>query len=220
MHQVDLLGKGIILKRSNNFYFYYKNNKYLFNFKKVKYIKYFICICIFSKEVFNVSEKWCLRFTVASVIHGLGVAVWSGLFLVDRIGITLNFSKIMAGGGAGTWFTIGYLLYMLTGFIGMAVQGAIYYFLPKLLNRSIYSDKLALAHFVLMNVAVVGATWLLGYAGFIGGSLAIAKQSELIHPSIVGFVEPIGYFVAIGSLSALIAIINFGLTLTKSPLKK
>jgi len=154
------------------------------------------------------SEKWCIRFVLAAVVHGLIVAIWSALFLVDQIGITLNLARIVAGGSAGTWFTMGYLLYMLTGVLSMAVWGAIYYFISKTLNKPLYSDKLALVHFILFNVGVVGATWLMGYAGFLGGSLALAGKAAQIHPTIVVFSQPIGIFVAIGALSTLVGASN------------
>ena len=166
-------------------------------------------------RVEGMSDKWPLRFLMASVIHGSAFAVWSALFLLDGIGITLNLSKIIAGGGVGTWFTLGYLLYLITGFIGMAVIGALYYFISRLLKRPIYSDKLALAHFALMNVAVVGAPLLLGYAGFAGGSLVIAQKTNLVHTTVVGFVNPIGIFVALGALSVLTFLVNFALTATR-----
>lgn len=150
-----------------------------------------------------------------SIIHGFGVAVWSSLFLLDGIGITLNLSRIISGGGVGTWLMMGYLLYLITGFVGMAVLGAIYYFIPKLSNKELFSDKLALAHLILMNIAVVGATWMLGMAGFQGGSLALAGRMAEIHNTIVVYVEPIGYCILIGVISALLGIVNIVVTLTK-----
>lgn len=150
---------------------------------------------------------------IASVIHGLGIALWSGLFLLDGIGIMLNLSRIIAGGSVGTWFTLGYLLYLITGFVGMGVQGAIYYLITKPSQRYLYSEKLALIHFVLMNVAVVGATWMLGIVGFKGGSLLIAgKTAAEIHPTIVMYVSPIGYCIIIGVIAAVLGAFNVMMT--------
>ena len=162
------------------------------------------------------SDKWSKWFTSASIIHGVGVAIWSGLFLLDGIGIPLNLSRIIAGGGVGTWFTVGYFLYLIIGFVGMAVQGTIFYLLPKLTHRELYSDKLALAHFALMNIAVMGTTWMLGLAGFHGGSLALAgKTTGEIHNAIVMYVEPIGYCILIGVVSVFLFVINLIMTLFK-----
>jgi len=146
-------------------------------------------------------------FVVASVLHGIGIAVWSGLFLLDGVGIPLNLSRIIAGGGAGTWFTVGYLLYLITGFIGMALQGFLYYAIGGS-RGSLFSGKLAAAHFVLMNIAVIGATWTLGYAGFVGGTLTLEGRVAEVHASIAAYVNPIGYFILAGVVAALIGAFN------------
>lgn len=162
------------------------------------------------------SGKWGTRFTLAALIHGLIAAIWSGLFIVDQFGIILNMSRIVAGGSVGTWLTLGYLLYLVAGVIGTAVWGGIYALISRTPNRSIFSDKLALAHFILYNLAVVGVTWLMGYVGFIGGSLLLAgKGAAEIHTAIVAFVLPIGVSVAIGVVSTLIGVTNTLLSLMR-----
>lgn len=164
------------------------------------------------------SKVWCKRFVVASVIHGLGIAIWSGLFLLDGIGITLNMSRIIAGGSVGTWFTLGYLLYFITGCVGMGVQGAIYYFVTKLSKRDLYSEKLALSHFVLMNIAIVGATWMLAIVGFKGGTLLLeGKTAAEIHPQIVMYVSPIGYCIIVGVIAAIIGALNVLMSFAREP---
>ena len=153
------------------------------------------------------SDKAYRLFVVASVVHGLGIAVWSGLFLLDGVGIPLNLSRIIAGGGAGTWFTVGYLLYLATGFIGMALQGFLYYAVGGS-GGSLFSGRLAAAHFVLMNIAVLGATWTMGYAGFVGGTLTLEGRVAEVHATIVGYVNPIGYFILVGVAAALVGAFN------------
>ncbi|MBS7653379.1 MAG: hypothetical protein QW486_09290 [Candidatus Bathyarchaeia archaeon] len=54
----------------------------------------------------------------------------------------------------------------------------------------------------------MGTTWLMGYAGFIGGSLLLAGRAAEVHQTIVGLVQPIGISVAIGALSTLIGVFN------------
>jgi len=164
----------------------------------------------------NMDNTWPRRFMVAAVIHGVGVAVWSGLFLLDGIGITLNLARIIAGGGAGTWFTVGYLLYMATGFLGMTAQGVLYQYAASVNDGEVHSDRLALVHFVLMNVAVVGATWLLGYAGYVGGSLTLAGRVPEVHAAVVGYVNPVGICILIGIAGALAGAYNLLMTLWSS----
>ena len=164
----------------------------------------------------NMKNTWPRRFMVAAVIHGVGLAVWSGLFLLDGIGIPLNLSRIIAGGGAGTWFTVGYILYMATGFLGMTAQGALYQYAASLSGGRLHSDRLALVHFALMNVAVVGATWMLGYAGYVGGSLTLADRISEVHAAIVGYVNPVGIFILVGVVAALAGAYNVLMTIGKS----
>lgn len=152
-------------------------------------------------------EKYYMWFVRASVLHGLGIAAWSGLFLLDGIGITLNFSRIIAGGGAGTWFTVGFILYLITGFIGMAVQGFLYYMIGAS-SGTLFSGRLATAHFALMNIAVIGATWLIGYAGFVGGTLTFADRVAEVHGAIIGYVNPIGIFLLVGVIAAIVGAYN------------
>ncbi|MBS7637283.1 hypothetical protein KEJ49_00090 [Candidatus Bathyarchaeota archaeon] len=162
------------------------------------------------------SGKWCTRFTLAALAHGLIAAIWSGLFIVDQLGIRLNMSRIVAGGSVGTWLTLGYLLYLVAGVMGTMTWGGIYALISRTPNRSTFSDKLALAHFILYNFAVVVVTWLMGYVGFLGGSLLLAgKGVAEIHAAIVGFVLPIGVSVAIGVISTLIGVTNILLTLMR-----
>lgn len=153
------------------------------------------------------------------MFHGLGIALWSFFFVLDGVGITLNLSRIIAGGGVGMWFTLGYLLYLVTGFVGMAVQGTIYYLVPKLSGNELYSEKLALSHFLLMNIAIMGGTWMLGIAGFQGGTLALADRVNEIHDKIVVYVQPVGYCIIIGTFAALLGGINILMTLMKDTIE-
>ena len=57
----------------------------------------------------------------------------------------------------------------LLGWVEMAIFGAIYYFIPRLVNRPIYSMKLVKVHFWMHNVGLMGMVILFTTAGFIGG---------------------------------------------------
>jgi hypothetical protein len=164
----------------------------------------------------KMSEKWGLRFTLAAIFHGVFAAVWSGLFIVDQFGIQLNMAKIVAGGSVGTWLTLGYLLYLIAGVMGNMAFGSIYGLISRNQHGHLFSNKLALTHFILFNVGVIGVTWPMGYVGFLGGSLLLAGKTAEIHPKIVGFVLPIGISVAIGVLSTLIGATNIILSLMRT----
>jgi hypothetical protein len=38
-------------------------------------------------------------------------------------------NRVIASGGAGTWFTFGYLIYIVVGVIGVAVSAIFYHYL-------------------------------------------------------------------------------------------
>jgi hypothetical protein len=163
------------------------------------------------------SQKWALRYTYASAFHGILLAAWLSLFPLDVFGFEFNLSRIIAGGGAGMWLTVGLIVYMVTGFLGTAALGVIHYIIPNVTGKPWNNSNLILVQFVLYNVAVMGATWLLGLAGFIGGTLNLAGSPELIHGAIVVFVEPVGIFVAVGLVSVLLFLINLVLSIRGQP---
>lgn len=152
-----------------------------------------------------------MRFFQASLIHGIIAAVWTGLWVIPE----LNLTKIITAGWPGTFYFMAYIAYLCIGFLAMATFGAAYYFIPQMANKPLYSDKLALVHFVLMNLGVI-ASWLLTMVGIIGGNLLLAKaKTEAIHLAIVGFSEPIAIFLALGVLGVLVGILNLILTASK-----
>jgi cytochrome c oxidase cbb3-type subunit 1 len=57
----------------------------------------------------------------------------------------------------------------LLGWVEMAIFGSIYYFIPRLVNRPIYSMTLVKVHFWMHNVGLMGMVILFTTAGFIGG---------------------------------------------------
>ncbi len=57
----------------------------------------------------------------------------------------------------------------LLGWVEMAIFGSIYYFIPRLVNRPIYSMSLVKIHFWMHNVGLMGMVILFSIAGFIGG---------------------------------------------------
>lgn len=151
-----------------------------------------------------------MRFFQASLIHGIIAAVWTGLWVIPE----LNLTKIVSAGYPGTFHFMAYIAYFCIGFLATAAFGAAYYLIPQIANKPLYSDKLALGHFVLMNLGVV-ASWLLAIVGTSGGTLLRAKATAAIHPTIVVFSEPITFFLALGVLGALVGILNLILTSTE-----
>jgi cbb3-type cytochrome oxidase subunit 1 len=57
----------------------------------------------------------------------------------------------------------------LLGWVEMAIFGSIYYFIPRLVNRPIFSLRLVKVHFWMHNVGLIGMVSLFTLAGVIGG---------------------------------------------------
>jgi hypothetical protein len=76
------------------------------------------------------SNAWAHRFMTAAIIQGAGIV---GLTILVVIGQTSfmkpEVSRVIATGGAGTWFTFGYLIYLIVGVMGAAVSAIFYHLL-------------------------------------------------------------------------------------------
>ncbi|HEV2226454.1 MAG TPA: hypothetical protein VGR56_06580 [Nitrososphaerales archaeon] len=156
--------------------------------------------------------KWMPRFIWAAVLQGLFAVIWT-LFIVSPF-TKPSPSYLIAGGGAGTWFTMGYILYIMIGVLAVAVTGLFYYYIEDIIGK-VYkglTNTLAWAHYVLMNVGVAAATWSLMYYGYVGG-VALLPASEgggnhtsyWVHVNILGpVVNPIGYMVGIAAVGVIL----------------
>ncbi|MCS6785041.1 MAG: hypothetical protein NZ581_07605 [Candidatus Caldarchaeum sp.] len=126
-----------------------------------------------------VKGKWASRFILAAIIQGALATGLTLFWVVSQFGLLRpEFSRVIAFGSAGNWFTVGYTTYMTVGVVGMAVTALFYYFIENVLNKPYTGmvDKLAWVHLVCMNVGVVGATWLMMVVGYLGGAALLPPQ--------------------------------------------
>ncbi len=158
--------------------------------------------------------KWMPRFIWAAIIQGMFAVLWT-LFVVNPwyqwFG-TVDPTKILALGSAGSWFSLGYILYIMIGVIGIAVTGLFYFYIEDIQGKAYsgISNILAWLHFVLMNVGVAASTWALMYAGYEGGSYLATYGTTngtailYAHVHILSpWINPIGYLVGIAALGAI-----------------
>ena len=168
--------------------------------------------------------KWAGRFIWASVLEGLGAVTWT-LFIITPWIVPAP-SRVIAGGGAGTWLFVGYSLYLLVGVVAVAVTSIFYVYIEGIQGKT-YSgipNYLAWAQILLMNVGVVGATWLMMYAGFTGGaaSLPTSVGGQGLNPGQVHltilqyYPEPIFYFLVLAVLGVLSGGLGYILASRKS----
>lgn len=93
------------------------------------------------------------------------------LFVYGSLYLAPTPSMVMASGSAGTWLVVGYFLYLIL-IMSLAVTALLYNYAEATLNKRIDAglSRFAYAHLILVNIGMIGLTWLLMYAGFAGGS--------------------------------------------------
>ena len=71
-----------------------------------------------SSELLQGQNTWARRF-MAAIIQGAIIVGLTVFLVLGQISILKpEVSRVIASGGAGTWFTFGYLSYILVGVIG------------------------------------------------------------------------------------------------------
>jgi energy-converting hydrogenase Eha subunit A len=118
-------------------------------------------------------SKWATRFIWAAIIQGALATLLTLYIVIGQIFfLRPEPSRVIAFGSAGNWFTVGYVTYLIVGVVGAAVTALFYHYIESILGKpySGLADKLANVHLVLMNIGVVGATWLMMLGGYLGGA--------------------------------------------------
>src|SRR5438445_12284375 len=103
------------------------------------------------------TSRWANRFIIAAIVQGaLAVGVTSYL-LYDAVYGSPGPARIVAGGSAGTWLTVGYLGYIMLGPLATAVTALFYHHIEVNLPApyKCCPNAFAWLHLVLMHVGVV-----------------------------------------------------------------
>ena len=171
----------------------------------------------------NLSITWTNRFIYAAIIQG-AIIVGLTIFLVfSQISfLKPEISRVIAAGGAGTWFTFGYVMYVVVGVIGVAVSALFYYYLEKVLAKP-YNKRLtkllAWTHLLLMNIGTTTTMGMLMYAGYIGGAAMLPENvggqgfnAGQAHQILAPFVEPIAIAILMLLLGIILGGVGFLLT--------
>ena len=162
-------------------------------------------------------SRWANRFIIVAIAQGALAVGVSAYLLYDAVYDTPGAAKIVASGGPGTWLTAGYLGFIVLGPLAAAVTSLFYQHLEVYL-RAPYgglSNVLAWLHIVLMNVGVVGATWIMMNGGWRGGALALTLSPSnpsaaygQVHTQVLGALPP---YIAAFAATAIIGAIAGGL---------
>ena len=91
---------------------------------------------------------WTKRFIGAAIIQGAIIVGLTAFLVLSQISILKpEVSRVIAAGGAGTWLTLGYVMYLVVGVIGMAVSALFYYYIEKVMGRPYSRHTIAKMHF-------------------------------------------------------------------------
>ncbi|MFH1328245.1 MAG: hypothetical protein ABIH76_05320 [Candidatus Bathyarchaeota archaeon] len=124
--------------------------------------------------------------------------------------------RIIAGGNTGMWFTVGYILYLIVGAGGNAGFSQICRLtaLSEVVKRPV--KILGYISLILFNTGLMGATYMLMYAGYHAGYMehvipvltGAGPDFLAIHEFLVVFVEPIGAFVIMTVIGMIVCLIS------------
>jgi hypothetical protein len=161
--------------------------------------------------------KWAGRFIWAAIIQGAIITVVTILIVEPwsffNISSYYSPSKVIAGGGGGTWLFTGYVLYLVVGVVAVAVTALFYFYFEGVLGK-VYrgtTNLLAWGHCILMNVGVAGSMLLMMYGGYIAGyDTSIGLTGEQIHVNDLGpLTNPIGALILVAALGVLLGGLGF-----------
>lgn len=110
-------------------------------------------------------------FIWSAIIQGaLLTLVTFVLFIYGSLFLSPSPAVVIASGSAGTWLMLGYVIYVAM-IIALGVTALFYDHMEMRLGKKLdkTSMLLAYAQLVMMNVGIIGSTFLLMYAGYVGG---------------------------------------------------
>lgn len=82
----------------------------------------------------------------------------------------------------------------LLGWVEMAIFGAVYYIIPRLVKRPIHSLKLVKVHFWMHNFGLIGMVVFFTAAGVAGGMASVNGTPEQVEAVVRPFLATMGIF--------------------------
>ncbi len=170
----------------------------------------------------TIQGKWAGRFIWAAVLQGLIAVIATALIVEPLSYFNIDWyyspSKVIAGGGGGTWLFVGYICYLVVGVIAIAVTAIIYFYIEGIHGKVYHglTNYLAWGHYVLMNVGVAGSMLSMMYGGYIAGYLAAegcggsgCTDYQIHVMDLSHYIDPVGGFIIIACIGALLGGLGF-----------
>ena len=168
-------------------------------------------------QVLKVS-KWSNRFIFAAIIQGAIATMLTIPIVLPWI--TPSVAQVIASGSAGTWFLVGYVMYITVGVIAVGLTALFYHHFEVDLGKSFkgtINSVLGWIHLVFMNVGAAVASGILMYGGYFGERAlmptregGLAQTAGWVHVNILsGLVDPAGYALIICGIGVLAGGLGF-----------
>jgi len=138
-----------------------------------------------------------------ALANAVAASIWTLVMVLPLEPIPLLL-RIIVGGGPGTWFVIGYLLFIIVGFCGFAGLSYIYYMAEK--EGSKINNQLAILGLVLTCIGTIAASIMLQLAGALGGYeyTIMRSPTEKIRSLLEPLVNPLRLFTIMASIGVIL----------------
>lgn len=141
---------------------------------------------IFGNQEFR---KYTIWFVYACIIYSIIGFSWGAV-----MGGVPAFRHFVDETPHGRLITLAHGHINLLGWVEMAIFGALYYVVPRLARREIFSVRLVKVHFWMHNFGLIGMVVFFLAAGLVGG-LDVSDSSERIVTHLLAFVGIFGMLV-------------------------
>jgi hypothetical protein len=154
----------------------------------------------------NERTWWYKRFRAAAYVNAIAWAAWTILILLPFAPFSY-LQPIMVGGGAGTWFLLGYLLFPAVAVGGSTAISSLV-FVIEIHERRRLNYGIMLTGLILLYAGVLTGCFLLAVAGASGGYALVIQHSTANNAQILlsSYVDPI-------TAASLVAVTGTGFTI-------
>lgn len=136
-----------------------------------------------------VYRKYTLWFIYACIIYSLIGFSWGAI-----MGGVTEFRHFVDHRLHGDLIVRGHTHINLLGWVEMAIFGAVYYIIPRLVNRPIYSLKLVIVHFWIHNIGLIGMVVFFVMAGIMGGMASVNSSPNEVEAIVKPLLATMGIF--------------------------
>ena len=138
--------------------------------------------------------RYTLWFIYSCIIYSIIGFTWGSL-----MGGVTEFRHFVNFTPHGHLIVLAHAHINLLGWVEMAIFGALYYVVPKVAKRPIYSIRLVKVHFWMHNIGLIGMVLLFFVAGIIGG-ISTASDIEMQVSHLLALVGIFGMLVLLANI--------------------